>query len=79
MTMARREEDTTAAQEARDEDTTKSEARGKMINRHHHHRNAEDVHTRNPSRPHPVALVALYHHNKINSAKETMPPPQNLS
>jgi hypothetical protein len=79
MTMAKREEDTTAAQEARDEDMTKTEARGKTTNRYHHRRNAEDAHTRNRNHLHPVALVALYPHNKISSAKETMLPPRNLS
>jgi hypothetical protein len=80
MTMARKEEDTTAAQEALDGDTTNSEAYGEMINRFHHRRNAEDAHTRNQSHhPHPVALEALYLHNKISFAREMMPPPQNPS
>jgi hypothetical protein len=78
MTMARKEEDTTAARGVLDEDTTRSVAHGTTIHRHHHRRNAEDAHTRNQSHPHPVALVAHYLRNKTSSVKETTLLQQNL-
>ena len=77
MTMARIEEDTTAAQGVQDEDTTENEAHGKTTHHDHHHRNVQDAHTRAQSHLHPVALVALFLHNKISSARETMPLQQN--
>ncbi|CAD0082763.1 unnamed protein product [Aureobasidium vineae] len=71
MTMKARTggEDTTVAQEAPNQDTTENEAREKTTHHPHHHQNAEDAHTRNQSHPHRAALVALYPHNKISSAR----------
>jgi hypothetical protein len=77
MTMGKTDEDTTAAQGVQDGDMTRNEAHGKMILHGHHRQNAQDAHTQNQSHHRPVALVALYLHNKINSAKETMPLQQN--
>jgi hypothetical protein len=79
MTPRTEGEDMTAAQGVRDEDTTENEARGKKTHHHHHRQNEEDVHTRIQSHLHLVALVGLYLHNKINSAREMVLLQQSLS
>lgn len=79
MTMARIEEDTTVAQGVQDGDMTENEVHGKMTHHNHHLRNVQDAHTRDQIHHHPVALVALYLHNRISSVKETMQQQQNLS
>lgn len=79
MTARTEKEDTTVAQGVRDEDTTENEAHEKATHHHRRRPNEQDVHTRIQSHLHPAALVALYLHNKINSARETVLLQQNLS